>query len=264
MKSLLFLTNPSNSEPAEDQVIGKHLEKEFRVTLCHPSDACKYEDRADVIFVHNIWPTQQYREELVNMYERFAQKKLKVYNPFSGSGDMRGKDYLVRLFREKYPVIPSISSMKDFSLLPHTEYYMVKPKFGGSSEGIRKLARRELINTELQDAIIQPFVDFKHETSFYYIDGDLQYVLYTPYPKKRWDLMPFEPTVDQLEIAQRLVSWNTLPYGIQRIDFGITDSGDMLLIEIEDWCPYLSLREIPNDLSNRFLATIMRSLIRIL
>jgi hypothetical protein len=118
----------------------------------------------------------------------------------------------------------------------------------------------ELQTINLADYIIQPYLDIKHEVSFYFIDGILQHTLYNPDPSKRWELATFEPSQTQVEIALSFVKWNSLSYGIQRVDFCITADEQFLLIEIEDWCPYLSLLEIESSLRDNFLGNLVKSL----
>lgn len=237
------------------------LKVHYEVTIAHPLEAEKYENTADIILIRNIWPAEEYFQEYRGMYGRFIKKGLKVYNPYLGLGDMRGKEYLARLWKDNYPVIPTVTSIGAFRVLPHTKEYLLKPLYGGSSTGIQKLRKEQLERLENIDGhILQPLLKLKQEVSFYYIDGELQFALATEAQGDRWNLHPFEATDVQKQIAQKFVDWNTLPYGIQRIDFCVTESGDFLLMEIEDWCPYLSLLDIDQNITNRFLDRLVFAL----
>ena len=77
--------------------------------------------------------------------------------------------------------------------------------------------------------------------SFYYVDDAFQYALYAPDPDRRWVLEPYEPSEADLAFARRFIDWNTLDHGIQRVDACRTRDGDLLLVELEDLNPYLSL-----------------------
>lgn len=147
-------------------------------------------------------------------------------------------------------------------MLPTVDDYVMKPIYGGSGIGIQVVKRSELSEKRIHDCIIQPLTRFKQEISFYFIDGALQFALETRDPSKRWELVPFQPRLEQIRIAQNFVEWNTLPYGIQQIDFGLTESGELLLMEIEDWCPYLSLLEIDEKARSSFLRNLMHALDR--
>lgn len=240
------------------------LKNKYQVRTAHPLEAEKYEDRADLILVRNIWPTMEYTEKFRVMNERFIRKKLKVYNPPVGSGDMAGKEYLIRLWNSRYPVIPTVRNVDGLDSLPMVEKYITKPLYGSNAIGVQILTRSELIHKQIEDCIIQPFLKLKQEISFYFIDGELQFALRTKDPGKRWELMPFQPTLEQIQMAKEFVEWNTLPYGIQRIDFGLTEHDEFLLMEIEDWCPYLSLLEIDEERRSHFLSNLTDALNRII
>ncbi|MBI2623825.1 MAG: hypothetical protein HYW65_04665 [Candidatus Liptonbacteria bacterium] len=258
--SLLLLTNPQNIEPKEDSFLADFLLHTYHVTVAHPLEAEKCEDSADIILVRNIWPTKPHRKEYAAMHRRFVEKKLKVYNPPAGSGDMQGKKYLVELWKRGLPVIPSVSSVNKLDTLPPATEYLIKPFYGGVGVGIRRLTREKLLRETPKEYIIQPLLKLQQEISFYYIDGELQHVLGTRDIRHRWELAPFTPTAAQMQIAQEFVAWNTLPYGIQRIDFALTKHGEFLLMEIEDWCPYLSLLEIQKETRTKFLARFLTAL----
>ena len=63
-----------------------------------------------------------------------------------------------------------------------------------------------------------------------------------------------------LDFARRFVDWNTLDHGVQRVDACRTPEGDLLLVELEDLNPYLSLDRVPAPVRERFAATLTRSL----
>ena len=46
----------------------------------------------------------------------------------------------------------------------------------------------------------------------------------------RWELKEFTPNKKMLQIAKSFMKWNNMPYGIDRIDFGVTSEGLMLLM----------------------------------
>src|SRR6185295_8935750 len=96
--------------------------------------------------------------------------------------------------------------------------------------------------------------------SFYYIDGAFQHALATVHLGRRWDLVPYEPALAELILATRFLDYRPLPYGIVRLDFARTVQHEFLLMEIEDWCPFLSLLDTPRPLRDRFIQGVIRSL----
>ncbi|MFI5710092.1 hypothetical protein [Kribbella sp. NPDC051620] len=177
---------------------------------------------------------------------------------------MVGKQYLVELSDAGYPVIPTTDS--DPSTLPESAGYLVKPKLGSDSIGLRKVSRDELSNLSLDGMLAQPLVDFRYEVSFYFVDRDFQYALYTPDPQHRWELEPYHPTEDDLAFAQRFVDWNTIDHGIQRVDAcrtrttAATGAGELLLVELEDLNPFLSLASTTDEHRTAFVNRVASSL----
>lgn len=60
------------------------------------------------------------------------------------------------------------------------------------------------------------------------------------------------------------IDWNTLTHGIQRVDACRTRSGDLLLVELEDPTPYLSLDLVPREHRDAFITNLKASLRRLL
>lgn len=69
------------------------------------------------------------------------------------------------------------------------------------------------------------------------------YALNAPNQNKRWELQPYEPSAEDLSFAQQFIDWNTIDHGIQRVDACRTQDGDLLLVELENLNPYLSLSQ---------------------
>ncbi|MET8976952.1 hypothetical protein ABZX85_15160 [Streptomyces sp. NPDC004539] len=225
----------------EDIFVTSRLRDGFDVALCHPLDAAALMDGYDVVVVRNSGPVLHYREAYEVFRERAVAGGARVYNPLGGRGDMAGKGYLVELTGEGYPVIPTVDRAADLGLLPEAEEYVVKPRAGADSIGLRVVPAGELAGVEYGNVLVQPRVDFRYEVSFYYIDDTFQYALYAPDPRRRWALEPYEATDADLEFARRFIDWNTLDHGIQRVDACRTREGELLLVELEDLNPYLSL-----------------------
>ncbi len=173
---------------------------------------------------------------------------------------MTGKRYLVDLTQSGYPLIPTIDQLEDLSTLGQPEKYIIKPIYGASSEGVEALIKSDLSRRNLDNYIIQPLLDFEYEISFYFIDSELIYALHAPNKTERWQLVPFAASIEDLEFARQFVNWNTLTYGIQRIDACRLKTGKLLLMEIEDHSPYLSLLDISPELKNLFLKRFLLSL----
>ncbi|WP_406061251.1 hypothetical protein OG462_26160 [Streptomyces sp. NBC_01077] len=248
----------------EDIQLTARLREDFDLALCHPLDAAALMDGFDAVVVRNSGPVIGYRKEYDAFRERALARGTRVYNPLHGRGDMAGKQYLLDLTATGHPVIPTVDRPEDLHRLPHAAEYAVKPKAGADSIGLRFLAYEELAGLAYDDVLVQPRIDFRYEVSFYFVDDLFQYALHAPDPDRRWVLEPYEPTGDDLAFARRFVDWNTLDHGIQRVDACRAPGGELLLVELEDLNPYLSLDRVPEETRDRFVAALTDSLHRFL
>ena len=260
LNSILLLTGKSKEGRKEDLFLAGYLKQYFNVTVTTIDKVESLADKADLVLVRNIWPTSMHLKEDRKILSNLIKRKRKLYNPGLGEEDLIGKEYLAYLFKKGFPVIPSIDEKIDLDLLPKQKYFFIKPKHGGSRRGCRKINFSQINSINLNKYILQPFIDFKYEISFYFIDDKLQYALYAPNKKKRWYLKPLKLTSKDKKFAQQFVKWNNLPYGLQRIDAVRLKNGKLLLMEIEDWCPYLSLLDIHKSLQKKLIRSLVISL----
>ncbi|MFI8435435.1 hypothetical protein ACIGJO_17100 [Streptomyces sp. NPDC079020] len=244
----------------EDIFLAARLREEFDVALCHPLDAAALLTGFDTVLIRNSGPVLHYQEAYDAFRERARELGSRVYNPLGGRGDMAGKQYLVELSRAGYPVIPTVDRAVDLGLLPESAEYVVKPKLGADSVGLRFVREPELPEDAEGTLLVQPRIGFTHEVSFYFVDHDFQYALYAPDPERRWVLEPYVPSAADLEFARRFITWNSLAYGIQRVDACRTAEGELLLVELEDLNPYLSLDRVAEPVREAFVARLTRSL----
>ncbi|WP_369174754.1 hypothetical protein AB5J49_45645 [Streptomyces sp. R28] len=244
----------------EDIYLTSRLRCDFDLALCHPRDAVALMDAFDAVVVRNSGPVLAYQDAYDDFRRRAVAGGARVYNPLSGKADMAGKQYLLDLTAAGYPVIPTVDRAEDLYLLPQSERYVVKPKIGADSIGLRIVSEqgvRELVNGEV---LVQPCVDFAYEVSFYFVDHDFQYALYAPHTDRRWQLQPYEPADGDLEFARCFIEWNGLDHGIQRVDACRAPDGELLLVELEDLNPYLSLDVLDDTRRDAFVAAMKASL----
>jgi hypothetical protein len=153
---------------------------------------------------------------------------------------------------------------EDLPLLPAAASYAVKPKAGADSIGLAFVPPQELDGLDYGGILVQPRIDFRYEVSFYFVDDAFQYALHAPDPERRWVLTPYQASEADLAFARRFVQWNTLRHGIQRVDACRTREGELLLVELEDLNPYLSLDLVPDRTREDFVAAMTVSLHRFL
>lgn len=225
-----------------------------------PLDATALMTGFDAVVVRNSGPVLHYQAEYDAFRKQAVLEGVRVYNQLSGKGDMAGKGYLLELTAAGFPVIPTIDRADDLGRLPDVDTYVVKPKLGADSIGLEFVPRDRLPELSYGDILVQPRVDFRYEVSFYFVDRTFQYAVYAPRPDERWALEPYEPTGPDREFAQRFVDWNDIAYGIQRVDACRAPDGELLLVELEDLNPYLSLDVLSPDTRDAFVSRMKTSL----
>ncbi|MGC2999074.1 hypothetical protein ACPF8X_12075 [Streptomyces sp. G35A] len=248
----------------EDVFVTSRLREHVDLALCHPRDAAALMDGFDAVVVRNSGPVLGYRDAYDAFRRRASATGTPVYNPLTGRGDMAGKQYLLDLSAGGHPVIPTVDRAEDLHRLPGTPRYVVKPRLGADSIGLRVVPADEVRDLVDGAVLVQPHIDFSYEVSFYFVDDAFQYALYAPHPDRRWQLEPYEPTRDDLEFARRFIDWNTLDHGIQRVDACRAPGGELLLVELEDLNPYLSLDALDDAGREAFVAAMTASLRRFL
>jgi hypothetical protein len=246
----------------EDIDLTSRLREDFDLALCHPLDAAALMDGFDAVVVRNSGPVLGYRAEYDAFREHAIGTGARVYNQLSGRADMAGKQYLLDLSTAGFPVIPTVDRVEDLDRLPRTDRYVVKPKLGADSIGLEIVPADRLPALADGGVLVQPCVDFSYEVSFYFVDHDFQYALYAPDTEQRWHLQPYEPTPADLEFAQRFIDWNGIDHGIQRVDACRAPVGELLLVELEDLNPYLSLEALDDTRRDAFVAALKTSLRR--
>ncbi|MFE9366143.1 hypothetical protein ACFYNN_25835 [Streptomyces sp. NPDC006978] len=262
--SVLFVTDLAYEAQGrrycdEDVFLTSRLRETFDVALCHPRDAAALLDRFDAVVVRNSGPVLHYQEAYGTFRARARESGARVHNSLDGRGDMAGKQYLVDLSRAGFPVIPTVDRAADLGLLPRSAGYVVKPKLGADSVGLRFTDEPEYPEGGDGTLLVQPRIDFRYEVSFYFVGHDFQYALHAPHPDRRWVLEPYAPTAADLDFARRFVEWNTLTHGIQRVDACRTPEGGLLLVELEDLNPYLSLDLVSDRVREAFVARLRDS-----
>ncbi|MET7684848.1 hypothetical protein [Streptomyces sp. NPDC005423] len=249
----------------EDVWLSSRLRADFDLALCHPLDAVALMPGFDAVVVRNSGPVLSYQRAHDDFRARALGSGTRVYNSLTGRGDMAGKQYLVELSAAGHPVIPTVDRREDLGRLPEADRYVLKPKAGADSIGVRIVPAADgLPDLVDRSVLVQPYIDFAYEVSFYFVDHDFQYALHAPDPERRWQLRPYRPTAADLEFARGFIDWNTVEYGIQRVDACRAPDGALLLVELEDLNPYLSLDVLDDRDRAAFVTALTASLRRFL
>lgn len=265
MKTLLYLTDfyyvaKGRKYYEEDLYITSKLKEHFNMLIGHPHQAIEFLDTADLIIFRNTGSIIGYQDYFYQFLSIIEKKNIKTFNSFDGKADIKGKQYLLDLTLMGYNVIPTIECIEDLEKLGKPENYIVKIKNGADSIGMEILTREELLNKNLQGKLIQPLIDFKYEVSFYYIDHIFQYALFAPDKNKRWELTEYKPTSEDLEFANKFIKWNNIKTGITRVDACRCQDNSLLLVELEDLNPYLSIDLLNKETRDKFIFNLIKTL----
>ncbi len=265
MHTLLYLTDlyykaKGRNYYEEDLKITSQLKEHFNILIAHPQQALALLDKADLIVFRNTGPVGAYQEYFNEFMKQVQEKKLLTFNSFDGKADMKGKQYLLDLYEMDYPVIPTVDNFGGLAKFPASEQYIVKLRNGADSIGMELLTHKELFLKNPQDKLIQPFIDFDYEVSFYFLNNVFQYALYAPDKDKRWDLQEYEATLEDLSFANSFIEWNNMERGITRVDACRQKDGKLLLVELEDLNPFLSIDLLSETRRISFLNNFIKSL----
>jgi len=266
---LLFVTDlayPARGRDygAEDRDLTARLGLHFDLTICSPLDAEALMSGYDGVVVRNTGPVLGYLAAYASFRAAALAAGIPVFTELTGRADQAGKQYLLDLFDAGYPVIPSVASGSALARLPLADEYVVKPRLGADSHGLRFLSADAARTVDEPDVLVQPRIPFAYEVSFYFVDDAFQYALHAPDPARRWELAPLSPTTGDLAFAQRFIAWNTIRHGIQRVDAMRTLGGELLLVELEDLNPFLSLHLVAEEQRRRFVDAMVASITALL
>lgn len=244
----------------EDLYLTGWLKEHFPLLIGHPQQALSFLTVADLVVFRNTGPVMWYKDYFSRFVQAVSDRGLRTFNSFDGKADTRGKDYLVQLTLEGYAVIPTVEGTGNIAALGHPEQYIIKQKHGADSIGMQVINREQWPIVQPSDLLVQPFLDFRYEVSFYYLDNRFQYALYAPDKQQRWALEEYPATAADLAFAETFIRWNNMARGIQRVDACRMPDGSLLLVELEDLNPYLSLDVLSPDKRESFVEAFILAL----
>ncbi len=265
MKRILYLTDlyykaNGRNYYEEDLFITSRLKNHFNLLIGHPQQAISLLDSADMVVFRNTGPVINYQDYFNKFLKVLEEKEIVTFNSFDGKADIKGKQYLLDLTRQGFPVIPTVEKMVEIDQLNTPGKYVIKLKNGADSIGMEILTRDELWKSKPEGKLIQPYLDFQYEVSFYYLNDRFQYALYAPDKHKRWELTEYEPTAADLEFAHQFIQWNDINHGITRVDACRLNDNSLLLVELEDLNPFLSLGLLSEEKRENFINNLVVAL----
>ena len=256
--NILMISNIDADEKLEDIWLARAFQKDgHKVAIVDKNYDEKLESLFDVFLLRNTWDTDANIEtikEKSNFRLRIINKNLPRIN-FDGKYDGKSKEYLVRLYKNGYPVIPTVDNIEDLQILDKCNKILLKLKDSYDGIGQMVVDKQQLEKNFTDSYVIQPYMEFLSEVQFYYIKDKFEYALeFIPskvpiYP----DAIKYEPNEKEMKLADEFSKLNENYYGIQRIDFIKLKDGTLLLTEIEDIAPYLDLDCVEEKIKNKFI-----------
>jgi len=265
MKTILYLTDlyyvaRGRKYYEEDLYITSKLKEHFNVLIGHPQQAITFLNLVDIVVYRNTGSVMDFEGYYRKFISEVNNRNITTFNSFDGKGDQQGKQYLLDLQEEGYAVIPTAVNVNEIDKLGNPEKYIVKLINGADSKGMEILSKKELLAANPFGKLIQPYIDFQYEVSFYYLNDTFQYALYAPNKEKRWDLTPYEATQEDLGFAEKFIKWNNIKRGITRVDACRLQDGSLLLVELEDLNPFLSIEILSEEKREDFLRNFIEAL----
>ena len=96
----------------EDLYISGILKEHFDIVLCHPKNSKDFENDVDLIVFRNTGPVSGFEEVYESFVKRVSSNNFRTFNEFVGKADMKGKQYLLDLTLEDYPVFQPLIILK--------------------------------------------------------------------------------------------------------------------------------------------------------
>ncbi len=265
MKTILYLTDlyyvaKGRKYYEEDLFITSKLKEHFNILIGHPQQALCFLNSADIIVCRNTGRIMDFEAYYNEFKQAVKDKNISTFNSLDGKGDQQGKQYLLDLQKEGLPVIPTVVTTEEIGKLGNPLKYIIKIMNGADSVGMEILTKEELLAYKPQGKLIQPFIDFEYEVSFYFLNDKFQYALFAPDKDRRWELTEYEATPEDLDFAEKFIKWNNMERGITRVDACRLKDGSLLLVELEDLNPFLSIDLLPEEKRNNFLKNFIQAI----
>ena len=154
------------------------------------------------------------------------------------------------------PVIPSTTNLKELEEINTCNTFVLKPiKSCNSAFGQKVINKSDLEKEFKSGLLIQPKIKFKSEVQCYFVGNELMYTFefipskYPDYPEP----ILIELNEKERGLAEEFAKYSCLETGFQRIDFLKLENDELILLEIEDTGPHMSLEFLETDLRERVL-----------
>ena len=161
--NILMISNIDADEKLEDIWLARAFQKDgHKVAIVDKNYDEKLESLFDVFLLRNTWDTDANIEtikEKSNFRLRIINKNLPRIN-FDGKYDGKSKEYLVRLYKNGYPVIPTVDNIEDLQILDKCNKILLKLKDSYDGIGQMVVDKQQLEKNFTDSYVIQPYMEF--------------------------------------------------------------------------------------------------------
>lgn len=257
---ILILSNKDNEEIIEDIYLKERFKKDGNICDIKWVDYDeKLDDYYDVIIRRNTWvgngkDTVSFQKLDNSLIDRLKSKNIKTVNLLGLDGS--GKEYLMEFYHKNLKVIPTTDDIDEALSWNKSEYVLKEKDSFGSSIGQAYVLKDELKEKFNKDKyLIQPKLKFKSEVQTYFINSKLMYAFeyipskYPVYP----DPIYIKLSKEEEKLATLFSSLSNIKYGMKRVDFLRLEDNSLVLLEIEDNAPHMSLEELDEKYRNKVI-----------
>lgn len=255
---ILILSRKENNEIEDIYIKNRLIQDGNHVDIKWIDYDESLDDKYDLIIRRNAWveeleDTTKYSELNKRLINRLISKGIKTVNLVGLDG--LGKYYLQDLYHKNLKVIPTTNNIKEALSWNYNSYILKLKDSFGSGIGQKSVLKENLKEEYNIQYLIQPKLDFKSEVQTYFINNKLMYALeYTPskYPTYPEPIL-IELSKNEEELAKNFASLSDIKVGMKRIDFLRLDDNSLILMEIEDNSPHMSIETLNEELKSKVL-----------
>lgn len=260
---IAIITNFKECCTMEDYILSKSFAEDgHHVDLLDFPIIEGYENNYDLLIIKNTWDLNEktYKKYFLDeeqFFQRVQGIKTKIVNTLDGKLNFRklGKRILADLYKKGYNVVPTIDDMSDFGILPKAEKYVKKPIIGYDGFDMQFIDCADVHKFILDNEVLQPKLEIKSEVQMYFVNDKFEYALeYTP---SKWPDYPTPreiiPSHKDIEMALKFIKINNQSCGFSRIDFLKLHDDSLIMLEMADSNPNMSLPLLSHKTLEKFL-----------
>lgn len=260
---IAIITNFNDECSMEDFILSRSFAEDgHHVDLLNFPLNNEIEKLYDVLILKNAWDLNEktyknYFKQEKEFFDRIKELNIKIINTLDGNlhFDKLGKKILVDLFKKGYKVVPTIDDIRDISILPKAKEYIKKPIIGYDGFDMEVISLDKLDTINLKGEVLQPKLAFKSEVQMYFVNDSFVYAL--EYSPSKWPDYPEPKEIDlsteQIFEATKFIKLNNLTCGFGRIDFLRLENDELIMLEMADSNPNMSLTSLSKETLNKFL-----------